>query len=102
MPKTIHQYPPKERKAVQAVIDKLIENRKAELAILERNLIQPLKDAISTAKDARKGMQTLDAMLYRNKKVSEHISKFFNRENTDAFSISRKPAGFLEEGGRAE
>jgi hypothetical protein len=74
--KIIRQLPPQERKAAQKTIDELIMNRNAELAIFERNIIKPLKDAITAAKEVRASRLPLDAMLYTNRHVSEHIQKF--------------------------
>lgn len=67
---------PKERKIVQASIDTLIGCRQKEIDIFERNIMKPLKDAIETLKDAKKGRQSLDVTLCMNRCVTKHIRKF--------------------------
>jgi chromosome condensin MukBEF complex kleisin-like MukF subunit len=80
----ISHYPPEPRRKLKAHIDRLIELRKGELAIFERNITKPLKDSIDAMEEAKKGRLSLEAMRYTNESVSNHIKKFLKARPKEA------------------
>lgn len=66
----------KKRKELIKMIDKLIENRKKELAIFERNITEQIKRVIQIAQDTKKSKYPVEYMVEVNKKTSDYIKKF--------------------------
>ena len=69
---------PESKRQIRILLDDIIENRKKELAIFERNFTQPLKEIIKTVNDARQGRISIEIMLQRNRALSKHIDDFLN------------------------
>jgi hypothetical protein len=71
--------PAKKRKQIIESLDSLIENRKNEIEILNKNLIKPLEDALFALEEAKKGRLSIEACMYTNKCVTKFIKKFMKQ-----------------------
>lgn len=77
----ITQLKPKDKKKVRIMLDKIIDLKKRELGIFERNIINQIKDNIKTLQEVKKGRLPIEVGLEKNKKCSEYISNFLNARN---------------------
>lgn len=69
---------PESKRQIRILLDAIIEDRKKELAIFERNITEPIRKSIKITMEARQGRIPIELMLQRNKEISQHIEKFLD------------------------
>lgn len=68
----------KEKKCITERLDKLIELRKEQLELFERNIINQLKDEIKILNETKKGRLPIGYALKKSRKCSDYIDNFLN------------------------
>lgn len=73
---TVQQLKGEKKKEIIKLIDNLIENRKKELALFERNITGQIKRVIQIAQDTKKSKYPIEYMRDVNLKTSAYLKKF--------------------------
>jgi len=65
-----------QKKKLRPMLDDLQANRKAQIALFEKNLIEPLRKQIYLVDDVKKSMVPINRLVKENERLSKWITAF--------------------------
>lgn len=65
-----------EKRKLREILDSVDEKRKQQIAVYEKNFIQPLKQLIELSKKVRKNEISLDQYVHASNKWHEHMEQW--------------------------
>ena len=77
--KSMNQFKGKEKKVLKKMIDGIIENRKKQLDLFERNITEQIRTVIKIAEETKKGKYPIEYMIKVNETCSNYLRDFLEK-----------------------